>query len=127
MRSCLISRYCSRDDDGKPNYCKFKMPLRNSDGTCERDRLVKIVLIKILATSFSDTEVIDCTANSQFAYGSFQFEETLVTKWNLVCSQEAKVIRGILRSNPPVHAGGPGDQHVHGGSDDWQLWLWLDG
>jgi hypothetical protein len=36
---------------------------------------------------------VDCKGgvDSQFAYNEFQFEETLVTRWNLVCDQEYKV------------------------------------
>ena len=37
-----------------------------------------------------------CTADSEFTYNSFQFEETLVTQWNLVCDQDFKV--GLLYS-----------------------------
>ena len=84
------------------------------------------MVVKILPTSFTNT-VVDCTSNSEFTYDSFHFEETLVTKWNLVCGQEAKVIRRTLSSNTHVHAGCPGDQHVHGRHDYWKLRLWLDG
>ena len=36
---------------------------------------------------------MDCHGgvDHQFAYNTFQFEETLVTRWNLVCDQEYKV------------------------------------
>ena len=41
---------------------------------------------------FTDT-VVDCYGgvDQQFAYNAFQFEETLVTEWNMVCDEEPKV------------------------------------
>ena len=39
---------------------------------------------------FSEEE-IDCPSSADYVYAPFEFEETLVTKWNLVCGESAKV------------------------------------
>jgi OCT family organic cation transporter-like MFS transporter 4/5 len=68
------------ESDGDPDYCKFYRPLPTDPsfpGNCSHE-------------GFSD-EVMECGSNVEYTYNAFQFEETLVTKWNLVCGQEFKV------------------------------------
>ena len=68
-------------DDGDPDYCKFYHPSRDDPslpGNCSNER-------------FSKDEIIECGSHGEYAYNAFEFEETLVTKWNLVCGQSFKV------------------------------------
>jgi hypothetical protein len=69
-----------KDSEGDPDYCKFYRPLPvdpKFPGNCSHE-------------SFSD-EVVECGSHWEYTYNTFQFDETLVTKWNLVCGQQFKV------------------------------------
>ena len=64
----------STNSDQEPDYCKFCHPLSTDPsfpGNCIHE-------------SFSD-EFIEYGSNGEYTYNNFQFEETLLTKWNLVC------------------------------------------
>ena len=55
--------------------------------------LVKMLMMVMLAMimlafSLADNEVVKCPSNAKFAFADFQFEETLVTEWDLVCDQD---------------------------------------
>ena len=66
--------------DDEPDYCTFYRPVRddpNHFGNCSHQNFTE--------------EEIDCPNSAEYVYAPFEFEETLVTKWNLVCGQSAKV------------------------------------
>ena len=46
-----------------------------------------MMVITVMVFSLTD-EVVKCPPNSKFAFADFQFEETLVTEWDLVCDQD---------------------------------------
>ena len=71
--------------DGNPDYCKFYRPFKTDPtqlGSCSHK-------------NFSE-EVVKCPSNGEFAYGTFEFEETLVTRWDLVCGKSYKVSLSIM-------------------------------
>ena len=67
-------------ESGDPDYCRFYRPKltdQTAHGNCSHE-------------SFTDV-VSNCGSDAEFVYNEFEFEETLVTKWNLVCGQSFKV------------------------------------
>ena len=51
--------------------------------------MAMIVMVVIVMMMFSLTdEVVKCPPNADFTFNNFQFEETLVTEWDLVCDQD---------------------------------------
>jgi len=64
--------------------CKYYAPSFNSTSqTCYRD--------------LSSDVMVSCPSDAQFKYHSFEFTETIVTRFNLVCSQNFKVsLVGIM-------------------------------
>ncbi|XP_023339404.1 solute carrier family 22 member 1, partial [Eurytemora carolleeae] len=69
-----------RDEDGDYDYCFYKTPTINPvDGSC----------------SFNNEDpfipFISCPDGAKFAYGEFEFKDTLVTELNLVCGEGWKV------------------------------------
>ena len=56
-----------------------------------RTMLMMVMLVKMMMMmvfSLADNEVVKCPSNAKFAFADFQFEETLVTEWDLVCDQD---------------------------------------
>ena len=54
--------------------------------------LLSCNLLSVINSFFSLTEmVVNCPIDAEFAFADFEFAETLVTKWNLVCDQKNKV------------------------------------
>ena len=68
-----------KDDSGEPDYCKFYRPEYDTSavGNCSHERFT--------------TDVTECSSGMKYTYNKFQFDETLVTKWDLVCDQQYKV------------------------------------
>ena len=52
--------------------------------------MMMMVMVMVMLFSLTD-EVVKCPPNADFAFNKFQFEETLVTEWDLVCDQDYKV------------------------------------
>ena len=52
--------------------------------------MVMVMMLMVMLFSLTD-EVAKCPPNADFAFNKFQFEETLVTEWDLVCDQDYKV------------------------------------
>ena len=51
--------------------------------------MIMIMITVVITVMFSLTdEVVKCPPNAEFAFADFQFEETLVTEWDLVCDQD---------------------------------------
>merc|ERR1711892_1357784 len=71
-----------KNKDGDPEYCKFYPPLNDPTGSCSHE-------------NFSNVSV-KCPSNGEFAYGTFEFNETLVTKLDLVCGESYKVSLVIM-------------------------------
>ena len=64
--------------NNEPYYCTFYKPGHNdTTGDCSHQIFTE--------------EEIDCPSSAEYVYAPFEFDETLVTKWNLVCGQSAKV------------------------------------
>ena len=54
--------------------------------------MVMVMMMMLMVMIFSLTEEeVKCPPNADFAFNKFQFEETLVTEWDLVCDQDYKV------------------------------------
>ena len=64
------------DDSGSPDYCSYYQPssFNVSSGKCSTN-------------SFDKNNLVSCPQGSQFAFGDFEFEETLVTELNAVCGK----------------------------------------
>ena len=81
-------------DDGSPDYCSYYQPLLNvTNGLCSQ-------------TLFDSSRIVSCPPDSQYAFDSFEFEETLVTELNSVCGKvcfKHQEINdpGFFRSNLP--------------------------
>ena len=61
-------------DDGSLDYCSYYQPLLNISN-------------ELCSSVFDKSRVISCPQDSQFAFESFEFEETLVTELNSVCGK----------------------------------------
>jgi len=62
-----------RDSDGEKDYCTYKQYTKTDQGCV-----------------FNGTGYQRCSSD-EYAYADFQFEETVVTEWDLVCDQQAKI------------------------------------
>ena len=111
-----------QQSDGNLDYCSYRKPWFSTNDTCDKSRSAITVdvyvdadvsmlchcnLLSIINSLFSLTDmVVKCPSNAEFTFADFEFEENLVTHWNLVCDQKWQV---------PLHA----FILVHGLS-----WLW---
>ena len=68
------------DSDGTVDYCKFYMPefVDSENTTCSK-------------SEFS-SNVVSCPQGGKFTFNNFEFEETLVTKWESVCDGDSPPI-----------------------------------
>ena len=64
-------------DTGQADYCEFFRPSKDTSGNCSHETFTE--------------EIVKCPKGAEYAYNSFEFKETLVTKWNLVCDESYKV------------------------------------
>merc|ERR1719228_1239236 len=74
-----VEMFPKEGSEEEPNYCKIYRPVLDTNwpGNCSHE-------------AFTD-EVMECGRDSEYAYEPFQFEETLVTKWDLVCDKRIMV------------------------------------
>ena len=53
--------------------------------------MVMVTMLMVMVFSLANQPVVECPSNAEFAFADFQFDNTLVTEWDLVCSQDYKV------------------------------------
>ena len=53
--------------------------------------ILMVMVTMLMVFSLANQPVVECPSNAEFAFADFQFDNTLVTEWDLVCSQDYKV------------------------------------